>query len=294
MQITANGITLEYETHGPKDGIPLVLIRGLGSQMIHWPAELYEGLAAHGYYVIRFDNRDVGLSQRCPHPDAPGDADDILTLTQAGKPVTPAYHLTDMAQDVTGLMDALNIETAHVFGISMGGGITQLLVTQHADRLRSATIVMTAARPLIGVDQASAMLPMLLSRPLGREAYIDSWVSEHATNGSPGFPMTEAEIRAEAALAFDRGVDADGINRQLLAVLNAPDQRPALAQTSVPCQVIHGEDDALIPVDLGAEIAATIPNCPFHRIAGMGHIITPDLAPQIVDLIDTFIQSQTS
>ncbi len=290
MQITANGITLDYETHGPKDGIPLVLIRGLGSQMIHWPAELYEGLAARGYYVIRFDNRDVGLSQRCPHPDAPGDADDILALAAAGKPVTPAYQLADMAQDVTGLMDALNIDTAHIFGISMGGGIAQLLVTQHADRLRSATIVMTAARPLVSVDQAATMLPMLLSRPMPREAYIDSWVSEHATNGSPGFPMTEAEIRAEAALAFERGVDADGINRQLLAVMNAPDQRSALAQTTLPCQVIHGEDDALIPVDLGAEIAATIPNCPFHRIAGMGHIITPALAPKIVDLVDSFIQ----
>lgn len=290
MHIQANGITLAYETHGPKDGIPLVLIRGLGSQMIHWPAELYEGLAARGYYVIRFDNRDVGLSQRCPHPDAPGDADDILALTQAGKPVTPAYHLSDMAQDVTGLMDALGIDTAHIFGISMGGGITQLLVTQHANRLRSATIVMTAARPLIAVDQAATMLPMLLSRPMDRDTYINSWLSEHATNGSPGFPMTKAEIRAEAALAFDRGVDADGINRQLLAVLNAPDQRVALAETSLPCQVIHGEDDALIPVDLGAEIATTIPNCPFHRVAGMGHIITPALAPMIVDLVDGFIK----
>lgn len=289
MQITANGITLAYETHGPKDGIPLVLIRGLGSQMIHWPAELYEGLAARGYYVIRFDNRDVGLSQRCPHPDAPADADDILARAKAGETITPAYHLADMARDVTGLMDALSIDTAHIFGISMGGGITQLLVTQHADRLRSATIVMTAARPLISVDQAATMLPMLISRPLDRAAYVESWVSELATNGSPGFPMTEDETRAQAELAFSRGVDADGINRQLLAVMNAPDQRPALAQTSLPCQVIHGEDDALIPVDLGAEIAATIPNCPFHRIKGMGHVITPSLAPKIVDLVDGFI-----
>ncbi|TCL08158.1 pimeloyl-ACP methyl ester carboxylesterase [Shimia isoporae] len=292
MQIKANGITLEYETHGPKDGVPLILIRGLGSQMIHWPAELYEGLAKRGYFVIRFDNRDVGLSQRCPHPDAPGDADDILALTQAGKPVTPAYQLTDMAKDVIGLMDALDIDTAHIFGISMGGGITQLLVNHHPDRLRSATIVMTAARPLVSVDQAATILPALLARPQDRATYVSGWVSEHATNGSPGFPMTEKEIRAEAELAFDRGVDADGINRQLLAVLNAPDQRATLARTTVSCQVIHGEDDALIPVDLGAEIASIIPNCPFHRIAGMGHIITPKLAPQIVDIVDGFISDR--
>lgn len=291
MHIQANGITLAYETHGPKDGIPLVLIRGLGSQMIHWPAELYEGLAARGYYVIRFDNRDVGLSQRCPHPDAPGDADEILAKAKAGEAIPPAYHLTDMAQDVTGLMDALGIGTAHIFGISMGGAITQALATEHADRLRSATIVMTACRPLIAADQAAAMLPLLLSYPQDHDAYVDSWVAEHANHGSPGFPMTEAEIRAEAELAYARGVDADGINRQLLAVMNAADRRPQLAQTTVPCQVIHGEDDALIPVELGTEIAATIPNCPFHRIKGMGHIITPSLAPKIVDIVDGFIQN---
>ncbi|MGR3635909.1 MAG: alpha/beta fold hydrolase [Shimia sp.] len=289
MQITANGISLECETHGPKDGTPLVLIRGLGSQMIHWPTELYEGLAARGYYVVRFDNRDVGLSQRCPHPDAPGDADDILARAAAGEPITAAYTLSDMARDVTGLMDALDIDTAHIFGISMGGAIAQYLATDHADRLRSATIVMTAARPLIGSDQAATMLPALLSRPVGKDRYVAGWIEEHATNGSPGFPMTEAEVRAEAELAYSRGVDADGINRQVLAVIDASDRRPALSKVTLPCQVIHGEDDALIPVELGAEIAATIQNCPFHRIAGMGHIITPKLAPQIVDIVDGFI-----
>ncbi|MGR3712481.1 MAG: alpha/beta fold hydrolase [Shimia sp.] len=289
MQINANGISLEYETHGSKDGTPLVLIRGLGSQMIHWPSALYDGLAERGYYVVRFDNRDVGLSQRCPHPDAPGDADEILRQTKVGAPITSAYTLSDMARDVTGLMDALDIDTAHIFGISMGGAIAQILATDHAQRLRSATIVMTAARPLIGADQAAILLPTLLSRPLDRDAYIASWLTEHANHGSPGFPMTEAQIRTEAELAYTRGVDADGINRQLLAVLNAPDRRPALAQTKLPCQVIHGEDDALIPIDLGAEIAAIIPDCPFHRIPGMGHIITPSLAPKIIDILDAFI-----
>ncbi len=288
MQITANDISLEVELYGPQDGTPLILIRGLGSQLIHWPAELYKGLAARGYRVVLFDNRDVGLSQRCPAPDAPGDADEILKLVEAGAPVPCAYTLSDMARDVTGLMDALGIDTAHIFGISMGGAVTQVLAIEHANRLRSATIVMTAGRPLVG-DASGAILPTLLSRPVSKQLYIKSWLWEHSHHGSPGFPMPEADIQAEAETAWARGVDADGINRQLLAVLETSDRREELKQITLPCQVIHGIDDALIPVDLGREIAALIPDCPFHGVQGMGHIITPDLAPQIVELLDDFI-----
>ncbi|MGX9351355.1 alpha/beta fold hydrolase [Shimia sp. W99] len=290
MQITANGITLEVQEFGPSDGVPLILIRGLGSQLIHWPAELYEGLAARGYRTIIFDNRDVGLSQRCPAPDAPGDADAILEIAASGAPVPHAYKLTDMANDVVGLMDALDIDTAHIFGISMGGGIAQTLCIDHPDRLRSATIVMTAARPLASGEEGRALLPAILSRPMDKEAYIESWVQEHANHGSPGYPMPDEGIRAEAELAWSRGVDADGINRQALAVMASPDRRSDLTRVALPCQVIHGVDDALIPVELGAEIASLIPECDYHAIDGMGHIITPALAPMIVEMVDDFIR----
>ncbi len=289
MQITANGIALEAEEYGPADGIPLILIRGLGSQLIHWPAELYQGLAAKGYRTIIFDNRDVGLSARCPAEHAPGDADSILALAASGAPVPAAYTLADMANDVVGMMDALNIATAHIFGISMGGGIAQTLCINHPDRLRSATIVMSAARPLAAGDAGHEILARILSYPMEQDAYIESWVQEHANHGSPGFPMPEADIRAEAERAWARGVDAEGINRQALAVLSVPDRRADLTRVTLPCQVIHGVDDALIPVELGAEIAQLIPGCDYHAIKGMGHIITPSLAPSIVEMVDDFI-----
>ena len=292
MQITANGIALEVDIHGPADGVPLVLIRGLGSQMIHWPTELYEGFANRGYRVIRFDNRDVGLSQRCPVPGVADEADAILDGLKNGAELAAAYGMSDMARDVIGLLDALGIERAHIFGISMGGKIAQLLAMDHADRLLSASIVMTAAR-LRAIDTGNLeVMSYLLSRPTDRDSYIDGWMQEHATNGSPGYPMPETAIRAEAALAWNRGVDPRGINRQMLAVLTSEERTEDLTRVTLPCQVIHGQDDALIPIALGQEIADLIPDCPFHGIAGMGHIITPTLAPKIVDLVDGFIRQR--
>ncbi|PSL18216.1 alpha/beta fold hydrolase [Shimia abyssi] len=285
MQITANGIKLDIETFGPADGIPLILIRGLGSQLIHWPSELTHGLAARGYRVVIFDNRDVGQSERCPDPDVPTKAEALLDIAQSAATVPTAYALADMARDVTGLMDALDIKTAHIFGISMGGMITQLLAIHHAKRLRSASMVMTSARP----ENDPRTVRELLAYPTDQADYVEGWVQEHAQNGSPGYPMTEAEIRDQAEIAWSRGVDAEGINRQLLAIMAASDRRPDLPSITVPCQVIHGTDDALIPLDLGAEIAGLIPGCHYHAIDGMGHIITPALAPLIVGLIDDFI-----
>ena len=292
MQIRANGITLEVEDHGDTANPALILIRGLGTQLVHWPANFIDGFVGAGFRTITFDNRDVGLSARCPAPGVPGDADEIAARVTAGDDIPPAYTLDDMAGDVIGLMDALGIDRAHVFGISMGGAIAQLLAIHHADRLLSDTIVMTACRPLLDRAHAPQMLPRLLARPETRDEAQDNWVAGHASFGSPGFPMPEDRIRAEARLAWERGHDADGINRQLLATLAAPDRRPDLASVTTPCLVIHGIDDTLIPVEFGAEIAAHIPDAEYHAIKGMGHIITPLLAPQIVSLVSDFIRRQ--
>lgn len=221
MQITANGIALEFDAQGPEDGAPLILIRGLGSQMIHWSIALIEALADAVHRVIRFDNRDVGRSQRCPAPGVRATARDILAQAGEGMLPAPAYMLEDMARDVVGLMDALEIERAHVLGISMGGAIAQVLALEHGARLLSATIVMSACRPLAGAA-APDRLSALLARPMDEAAYVEAWVEEHRAHGSPGYPMPEAEIRAEARLAHARGYDAEGINRQLLAVAAAP------------------------------------------------------------------------
>lgn len=292
--IEANGITLGYEDHGPRDAVPLILVRGQGSQMAHWPSELVEGFVAAGFRTVMFDNRDVGLSQRFARPDVPGDAGEILDILRRGETPKPAYGIEDMARDVTGLMDALGIGKAHVFGISMGGMITQQIVIDAPERLLSATIVMSACRPASerGSGGQKALIERaeaLLMRPRSREEYLDGQVEEHAKWGSPGFPMPEADIRAMGAVAYDRGVDADGLNRQVLAVAGAPDRRPGLAQTSVPCFVIHGEDDTLVPLELGREIADTIPGGEFRPVPGMGHIITPALSPLIVEVVAEFI-----
>lgn len=289
MQITANGISLEAHDHGPRDAPALILIRGLGTQLVHWPDNFVQGFVDAGFRTVTFDNRDIGLSQRCPAPGVPGDADTIMARALAGEDIPAAYGLDDMARDVIGLMDALGIDRAHVFGISMGGAIAQILAINHPDRVLTDTIVMTACRPLLDRGHMAEILPRLLAWPETAAQAQDNWVAGHASYGSPGFPMPEADIRAEAALAHARGADAAGINRQLLATMHAADRRPALARVTTPCLVIHGVDDTLIPVDLGAEIAATIPGSEYHAIDGMGHIITPLLAPKIVALVAGFI-----
>ncbi len=298
MQIThirANGITLAVEDAGPRDAPALVLIRGQGSQMAHWPRELIAGFVAAGFRTLAFDNRDVGLSQRCPVAEAPADADSILARVRAGHPLPAAYGLDDMARDVTDLMDALNIEKAHVFGISLGGMVTQQVMIDAPERLLSATIVMSSCRPanerFAGSDLSMVdLIESLLVRDLTRDEYVAAQIEEHANWGSPGYPMDPAEIAAMANLAFDRGVDAEGKNRQILAAANAPDRRPKLAQTKVPALVIHGEEDRLLPLDMGQEIADVILGSRFHAVAGMGHIITPALAPIIVEMVRDFIR----
>jgi len=202
MQIKANGIMLEYEEFGPKNGVPIILIRGLGSQMIHWPDAFVQGFAAHGFRTIIFDNRDIGKSQRCAAANVSGKAEDIIAAVKGGDTLKPAYQLVDMARDVTGLMDALGIARAHIFGISMGGAITQVLVTDFADRVLTACLVMTSAR-LRGGDLD--LLQQVLSYPEDRQQAQDNWVAGHAFWGSHGYPMPEAEIRDQAAQAWDRG-----------------------------------------------------------------------------------------
>ncbi len=297
--VEANGITLALEDDGPREAAPLILIRGQGTQMAHWPGELVAGFVKAGFRIVTFDNRDVGLSQRCPVPGVPGKADEIIERLKNGVAIAAPYGIEDMARDVTGLMDVLELEQAHVFGISMGGMITQQLIVQAPERLLSATIVMSACRPIseTGVGGQAALVERaekLLVRPLTREAYLVSQVEEHAAWGSPGYPMPEADIRAMASVAYDRGVDAEGMNRQVIAVAGAPDRRPGLAMASLPCLVIHGEDDALVPIEMGREIADIIPASEFCAVSGMGHIITPSLAPLIVKTVTDFILSQTN
>ncbi len=285
MQITANGITLEVEIHGPETGAALILVRGLGTQLIHWPIELIAGFAAAGYRTVIFDNRDTGLSARCPAEGVPTAPRDILHSLKSGGRPRLAYTLDDMARDIVGLMDALGIARAHVLGISMGGAITQLLALDHPSRLLSAIIVMSAA----GLRDP-ALLAQILVSDMNRAEAQEVWVAGHRIWGSPGYPRPEDEIRAEAGRAWDRGAEAAGINRQAMATVLASDRRPRLPSVTTPALVIHGADDRLIPSDASREIAALIPEADLRIIPGMGHVISPSLAPTIVRLVDDFIK----
>ncbi|NOX74688.1 MAG: alpha/beta fold hydrolase [Alphaproteobacteria bacterium] len=285
MQIKANGISLEYEEYGPKDGPPLILIRGLGSQLVYWPQELVQGFASAGYRTITFDNRDVGLSQRFARKGVTDSKASILARAAGGDLPKPAYTLDDMARDVVGLIDALNIPHAHIFGISMGGGIAQLLAINHADRLLSASIVMTTAK-----FRGPEMLEILLVEDEDRATFQESWIAGNMDYGSPGFRAPDSYIRAEAGQAWDRGADAAGVNRQTLATMASSDRREMLKAVNLPCLVIHGAVDTLIPPEAGREIAALIPQAELEIIDGMGHVITPLLGPVIVGLLDRFIR----
>ena len=285
MQIKANDIWLEYQETGPKDGVPLVMIRGLGTQLIQWPQELIQGFASLGYRVIVFDNRDIGLSQSFASAKVPSTKSEILAITQKGEFPTLAYTLDDMAQDVVGLMDALAIAKAHIFGISMGGAISQLLLIDHGDRLLSGTVVMTGAKL-----RSANLLDLILVDDEDREQFQESWVQGHAQWGSTGFPMPRADIRAEAAAVWDRGCQAGAVNRQALATVSARDRRELLKSVTVPSFVIHGAVDTLIPPDAGREIASLIPDAKLEIIDGMGHVITPLLAPMIVEMVDGFLR----
>ncbi len=295
MQLKVNNITLEVQDHGDKASPTIILIRGLGTQLVHWPENLITGFVAAGFRTVVFDNRDVGLSQRFDASDVPSDADEIVALATAGKDILAAYSLDDMADDVIGIMDALDIDKAHIFGISMGGAIAQVLALNHADRLLTDTIVMTACRPLVERGAVGDILPQLVARDdTSLEAAQDALVAEYGIWGSPGYPADEAFIKAQAHAAYMRGgPKAAGINRQLLATMGAGDRRPALKALNMPACVIHGLDDALIPHELGAEIAAHIKGSEYHPIKGMGHIITPLLAPEIVRIVSGFIRKHT-
>lgn len=283
MQIAANGIVLECKLHGPENGPPLVLIQGLGSQLIQWCDEIVEGFAAAGFRVITFDNRDVGLSQRLPAPGVSGRPEEVIKALSNERPLAAAYSLSDMADDVVGLLDSLGHGKAHVFGISMGGAITQRLMLDHADRLLSATIVMSSAR-LRGRDIAR----QLVVYPAGRAAFIEQAVLGDREWGSPGFRAPEDYIRNKAGRVWDRGFDAEGVNRQLLAILAAEDRVAALGAIDLPCLVIHGAQDTLIPPEDGRHVAEQIPGAELEIIEGMGHTIPPSLATYVVARVDQF------
>ncbi|HTY16638.1 MAG TPA: alpha/beta fold hydrolase [Myxococcota bacterium] len=281
----ANRIEIEYESIGDPEDPPLLLVMGLGAQMILWPDEFCEALADRGHHVVRFDNRDAGLSTRLDPAGLP-DVMGALGAVAQGRPVDAPYRLSDMAADAAGLLDALDLPSAHVVGASMGGMIAQTLAIEHPARVRTLTSIMsTTGDPSLPQARPEAMAMLLTPPPTERAAAIEHGVRLWRTIGSPGFAFDEAEVRAMAGRTFDRGPSPAGTARQLVAILASGSRRDALAAVRAPTLVIHGAADPLIPVDAGRATAAAVPGAELLEIEGMGHDLPRALWPTLVDAI---------
>ena len=277
----ANGIEIEYETYGDPGGRPLLLLRGLSTQLIHWDTDFCQAFADRGHHLVIFDNRDVGKTTWFDEAGMP----DIAALA-SGQPIPLAYGLDDMADDTIGLMDALEIESAHVAGISMGGMIVQTAAIRHPKRVRSLTSVMSSTGgPELPPPTPEAMESLLTPAPEERGAYIEHIVRSQRVIGSPGFPFDEEREADVAARAFDRAFHPEGSARQLVAVQAHGDRRPHLAKLGMPALVIHGSGDPLIPLEHGRDTAAAIPGAELCVIEGMGHDIPRGAHDRIVDAI---------
>ena len=280
MKVRANGLAFEVEESGPADGPAVLLVMGLGMQLVAWPAEFIDGLAGAGYRVIRFDNRDIGLSEHLDYLGTPNLLWESLKL-RLGLPVRSPYRLHDMAADAIGLLDAMEIERAHVVGASMGGMVAQRMALAAPQRLRSLTSIMSSsgARRLPG--PTPQVQRMLLGRPRDRSeaAIVDHAVRLFQLIGSPGFPIPEPDLRRRIEGAVRRSYHPAGSMRQLAAVVADAQRASELAQIRVPTLVLHGADDPLVPLACGEDTAKRIPGARLVAVPGMGH----DLPPGVVE-----------
>ena len=286
-QITANGISLEYETHGDPANPPLLLIMGLGAQLTLWPIELVEALVARGYYVIRYDNRDIGLSQKFGTHGVPN-FKRVALMRLFGLRVRIPYRLTDMAADAVGLMDALGMAKAHVVGASMGGMIAQLVAATYPDRVLSLTSIMsTTGSRKVPPARPAAMKALLDRAPAGAtlDDVIPIGLRVSKAIGSPGYPANETRLRARITSDFNRSFYPEGAARQISAILDDGDRRQRLKAVTAPTLVIHGADDPLVPVQGGRDTAANIRGAQLLEIPGMGHDLPVELVDQVADAI---------
>jgi len=272
------GIELCFEQFGSREDPALLLVMGLGTQMLAWREEFCGRLAARGLRVIRFDNRDNGRSTILRHIPPP------TTRQLITREVTPGYTLGDMAADAVGLLDHLGVGAAHVAGASMGGMIAQTMAIRHPERVASLTSIMSTTGARNVGQPALRLLPILLRRaPRERRTYVEFSVRMLAAIGSPAFPQDDDEVRATAERAYERGIHPAGTARQLAAIMAAPDRTPALRDLDVPALVIHGLADRLVRPSGGRATAAAIPGARLEEIPGMGHDLPRAVWPRVVD-----------
>jgi pimeloyl-ACP methyl ester carboxylesterase len=282
--LQAGQIKIAYEASGSGESGVVILIRGQGTQLIHWPESFYEVFSTRGFLTIRFDNRDTGLSSKFDNV-AGQELEALRRRLAAGEDINPPYTMDDMALDVVALMDELDIEDAHVVGISMGGYIAQLLAAKYPRRVLSMTSIMSGSGH---VDPK--LIDSLWSVPRSREAYIQDWVDYVLEFGSKKYFEGDDYSRRIAAKAFDRCYSPDGANRQLLAIFSIKNPKEWFKSISIPTLVVHGSDDLLISPSRGQETARLIPGATFQLIDGMGHDIPPRLGKLLAEIVLTHIQ----
>ena len=274
-------VELAYETFGRPEDPPVLLVMGLGGQMHYWPDELCVRLAARGHYVLRYDNRDVGLST---HLSEAG-AIDLETLLRGGDSPTP-YRLEDLAGDAIGLLDALGLPSAHLVGMSMGGMIVQLAAINHPERVRSlVSYASTTGDRSVGAANPQALATLFTRAGTTREEYAEHTIAISRVVGSTGFARDEDWLRERARKAFDRGLDPAGVSRQAAASMTAPDRTELLRAVGVPALVVHGTVDPLIDISGGRATAAAIPGAELLVIEGLGHDLPPGVWARLVDAI---------
>ena len=288
---TARGVgparlDIAYERFGDPTLPPLLLIMGVGTQMLGWPDGFCAALAARGVHVIRLDNRDIGLSTHltdAPPPD--------MRAVMTGDTSSASYRLSDMAGDVVGLLDGLELDGAHLVGASMGGMIAQTVAIEHPSRVRSLTSIMSNTGDR-SVGQATPQaLAALLSPPAAtREQAIERTVSILRVIGSPGFDLDEADLRWRTGLAFDRSNDPVGVARQFAAIVASGDRTAALRSLAVPTLVIHGADDPLVNVSGGRATATAIPGAELVVYDGMGHHLPRELWAEMARRIGELVE----
>ncbi|MEP5937904.1 MAG: alpha/beta hydrolase [Erythrobacter sp.] len=279
-EVTANNLTLHYDEHGDPSHPPVLLVMGLGAQMVLWPQEFVDALVGHGYRVIRYDNRDIGLSQKFDGARAPGLKMQVIRK-MIGWPARVPYTLKDMADDGVGVLDALGIEKAHIVGASMGGMIAQLMAIHHGHRMLSLTSIMSTTGntklPQANKDAIATLTAPIVS--LEEDALIEHGIAVQKAIGSPGFTPDPVRQRSRVQQVVQRSVYPPGLPRQLAAIIDDGDRTQRLANVSVPTLVLHGEGDPLVKVEAGRATAEAIPDAKLVTIPGWGH----DLPLELVD-----------
>jgi pimeloyl-ACP methyl ester carboxylesterase len=287
----ANGIEIEYACYGHEDARPLLLLRGLGTQLIQWDPRLCERIASAGHRLVIFDNRDVGLSTHLSEAAVPELGGVARALAEDRRPEVP-YTVDDMADDVVGLMDALAFASVHVAGISMGGMIAQQVAIRHPQRVRSLTSIMSStSEPGLPAPTPEAQAALMEPAPKERKAYQEYSVRTARCFAGDGFPFDAEAQRELAGRVFDRAFDPDGVGRQMAAVVASGSRHEALARVRTPALVIHGSADPLIPPAGGEATARAIPGARLELIEGMGHDLPEGAWPALVDAITAHTRS---